>query len=522
MLGTCQTKILIADRDMRMAESLKLLLASAADRILIARSAEEVGFALNNDIPDLLLIDLGLAGMETYDLIHRVQQRDPAIPILLTSAAGDPESALSAMNLGAHGYLKKPFEPVELINRISRALNQVCVHRKSGAINAKDQTSAQRYRFLVENSPDLIYALDDHGRFTFANRTLKRVLGYPKGTLIGRSYHKIVYHRDNHKARWVFNERRTGRRALKNTELRLLRKNGGGQASGLPQKSLTVELMAVGLYDKPAKRSDKKFLGTCGVARVVSRRKLSEERLFHERKMEALGTLVGGIAHNFNNLLMGIQGYTDLLLTHCRACPTRDAAKLRHIQDLVQSGAELTQKLVGFACGGKYLVQTVDLNELIIQTLRLFVTKRRDVHVETDLGPGPYMIRADAGQIKRVFFNLFINAYQSMPGGGKLRIVAQPRKMVAGRLLPAGCAGGDYVRIQVSDTGAGMSSDTLDNAFDPFFTTLTHKGNVGLGLAETHGILKNHGGTIRAASVIGKGSVFTILLPLNPDPGPTS
>ena len=522
MVRSNPTQILIADGDRRMARSLKLLLASRAEQVGIATTAEEVAKALRTHRPDLLLMDVALAGMGIYDIIGQLQRHDPTIPILHMTGHGEGHRAVAPpRNTGIYELLKKPFEPDELLQKVNHALEQRLFARESSMISAQLKASERRYRFLVEYSPDIIYTLDRNGCFTFTNRALGNLLGYSRGTLIGRPYRTIIYQHDYRRAQWLFNERRTGQRAAQNAELRLAfnRRSVHREATG--KAHLTIELSATGIYDKASNHQDKKFLGTYGVARDVTYRKQLDVRRHEVRKMEAIGTLAGGVAHDFNNLLMGIQGYTSLLLNHCRQCPDNQHTKLQRIEQIVQFGGELTRQLVGFARGGKYQVKLIRLNDIIEEATELFARTHDEIQFklilnpdsESDYDPNFDLIRADVGQIKQVLLNIFMNAWQAMPDGGTIRVSSRPRELEETGSGEDECPAGNYVRVTVEDTGIGMSPETMKKVFEPFFTTKTRGRGTGLGMAAAYGIINNHGGTIQVDSELGRGSTFTIMLP---------
>jgi signal transduction histidine kinase len=195
-------------------------------------------------------------------------------------------------------------------------------------------------------------------------------------------------------------------------------------------------------------------------------------------------------------------------------CARHDVDKLKQIEKLIQDGAELNAQLVGYARGGKYRTQTLNLNELIIRIVESFDHDPEAVHIEVNPSPQTPLIRADDEQISRVFVNLLKNAVQAMPGGGTIRISVRPWRLPQGRHPTPEYTVREYVRVQVTDSGIGMSRATLRKAFDPFFSAPFQGRGSGLGLSAAQGIIINHGGIIEAASTPGKGSVFTILLPV--------
>lgn len=237
-----------------------------------------------------------------------------------------------------------------------------------------------------------------------------------------------------------------------------------------------------------------------------------ESQLLRAQKLEAVGTLAAGLAHDFNNLLMGVQGNASLMLSELKGeHPHRE--RLRSIEEYVRRGAELTGQLLGFARGGKAQVQATDLNELVRSSATLFIRTKKEINLQAELQEGLWSAQVDRGQLSQALLNLFINAWQAMPGGGVLRVSTENIEVGQEMAQTLSLSPGRYVRLSVSDTGVGMDEKTKNRVFEPFFTTKKMGKGTGLGLSVVYGIIRSHGGAIDMESEIGEGSTFRIYLP---------
>ncbi len=254
-----------------------------------------------------------------------------------------------------------------------------------------------------------------------------------------------------------------------------------------------------------------------GLVRDVTERRQLEEHLLQSEKMEAIGRLAGGVAHDFNNMLAPVIGYADML-----ARTLADSEQRRFAEGIVRSArraSELVARLLGFARGGKYVVSPVDIHKTISEVAELLEHSiDRQVAIEQTLRSGPLMVIGDPSQLTNVLMNLALNARDAMPNGGRLVFSTEIVECSAARCkqLSPEMAAGTYGAISVSDTGVGMDQATMKRVFEPFFTTkLKDKGH-GMGLASAYGTVRNHGGAITVSSQPGRGSTFTVFLPLSP------
>ncbi len=242
--------------------------------------------------------------------------------------------------------------------------------------------------------------------------------------------------------------------------------------------------------------------------------KKSEEQLLQAQKLEAIGRLAGGIAHDMNNILASVTAISSTLKYEVdEQNPLRK--DMETILLACQRGQDLTRNLLGFARKGKYCVERLSLNQLISETIELLErTLPKQVDIVCHLDPELHEIEGDAGQISHALLNLAINGAEAIESKGQLTITTRNTEIAAERLeshpdLPQGA----YVSVAISDTGSGMDSATLSRTFEPFFTTKTHRPGSGLGLAMVYGTIKNHGGSVHIDSAPNKGTTVTFLLP---------
>jgi signal transduction histidine kinase len=246
--------------------------------------------------------------------------------------------------------------------------------------------------------------------------------------------------------------------------------------------------------------------------RDVSERKRLEAEIQQAQRLESLATLAGGVAHEFNNLLMGIMGNTALMRLDLETDhPHRK--RLEDIEHNVHSGAELTKQLLGFARGARFTLEPCDLNQVVQDAVARFREKHREACFDCRLQADLWPVVMDCGQIGDVLRNLLTNAQESMPDGGNVVVATANVTIGADEAGPRELAPGRYARVAVSDTGIGMDEATRGRVFEPFFTTRQMGNGAGLGLAAAYGTVRGHGGLLTVASQMGTGATFAVYLP---------
>jgi len=375
---------------------------------------------------------------------------------------------------------------------------------KKGELEEKERKQAdealreseEKFRTFMETASDLIHMMDKDGNFTYVNESMARTLGYPKEEMRGMHISQVMNEETTKDFDRLWEELVT--KGKFTHEFTWMTKDG---------REIDGEIKVIAVYD-----SDGEYAGSRGIFRDLTERKRLESQLQQAQKMEAIGTLAGGIAHDFNNLLMGIQGNASLILLD-KASDHADYKRLKNIQQGAQSGAELTKQLLGFAMVGKYEVKPTDLNELIKKGKRMFARTKKEITVRGKYEENLWTVEVDQGQIEQVLLNLYVNAWQAMPRGGKLSIETENVTLGEHIVKPYDLEPGNYVKISVNDTGVGMDEATKRRIFEPFFTTRGLERGTGLGLASAYGIIKGHGGFINVHSKKGEGTTMTIYLP---------
>jgi two-component system, cell cycle sensor histidine kinase and response regulator CckA len=238
-----------------------------------------------------------------------------------------------------------------------------------------------------------------------------------------------------------------------------------------------------------------------------------EQQLLQAQKYEAIGTLAGGIAHDFNNLLMGIQGYASLIAADLEVSHPH-AKKVKSIEKYIHNATDLTKQLLGFARKGKYEVRPIDINELLLKSATMFGRTKKEIRIHTKFQDPPPVVEADSSQIEQVLLNLYVNAWQAMPGSGEIYLETSVVDLDEAFCLPHAAKPGRYTKISITDTGVGMDKATLQRIFDPFFTTKAKSRGTGLGLASVYGIVRNHSGIVTVYSQVGHGTTFDLYLPV--------
>ena len=551
------SRILIVEDSRTQAEHLRLLLEEAGFSVEVAADAERALELFNASAFDMVISDVVMPGESGYDLCRRLRQHPERgqVPIVLLTSLTDPLDILQGIECGADNYVTKPYEPEALLGRIryifaNRArrethklkvgvevaflgrtltvnsekeqildlLVSTCedvvranrelrtsreeleranseIEKYARRMEGQARSSEDKYRRLMEQAHDAIALLDPLGRVLEVNRRAAELCGLTAPELVGRSYEEFIPGEELETERSQFQKLLAAGHAQRQSRVR----RANGQVVDVDCAASLVEL-----------EGERVVLAI--VHDATERRRL-EEQLRQAQKMEAVGRLAGGVAHDFNNLIQVVIGYGELVLT---ALPS-DHPQREGIVEIVKAGeraAALTRQLLAFSRQQVIAARVFQLNTVIAEAGKML--KRllgEDIVLAVVLDPGLDLIKADPHQLEQVLVNLCVNARDAMPRGGKLTIETSNVELDGGARLPPEVRPGRYVLLAVSDTGCGMDEATRSHLFEPFFTTKEVGKGTGLGLATVYGIVKQAGGFVSVYSEPGQGTTFKVYLP---------
>ncbi len=475
----------------------RYLVDSTDDSLYLVDEAGRYLFINDNHLKRLNLLNGKITGHSYQDFHSQQQSRDFTKKVKQVLATGQSIQD-EHHNPDKTEYFLRTFSPVkdkeDSQKNIAVAIVSKDITERRQAEEALKK-SEEKYRLLIENSHEAIFILKIN-LIIFANKRAQQMLDYTSSELARISFPDLILNEDRDMVCELQQSSLRSETSANNYVFRIIDKRGS--THWMETNSVVID------WD-----NDK---ATLNFLRDITRQKKTEARLLQAKKMESVGTLAGGIAHDFNNLLMGIQGHSSLALLHIDP-QTPVYEHLKTIETLVMSGADLTKQLLGFARGGKYEVKPTIVNSLILRTSETIGRTKKEIKIHHKLDPDLWLTEVDPGQIDQVLLNLYVNAWQAMPGGGDLFLETANIVLEDKLYKDYGDKKGCYVKISVTDTGVGMDEKTKERIFEPFFTTREMGRGAGLGLASVYGIIKNHNGFINVYSEKGQGSTFNIYLP---------
>lgn len=499
-------KILVVDNHPVMLKWMTHILEKEGHQVSVAEDGLSALDLLKTYTPDIVFTDLIMPNINGEKLCQMIRQ-DPrladAFLIVFSAIATEEEARVAHMEANAC-IAKGPFNKMgahilAILDQLERDRSGI---KPKGVVGLADTHPRQitkellavkrHFEMILKSIAEGILEITPEGRIIYANPRAVSLIGKTEERLLTSNLVELFHEADRERIRDLLSSGKT-----------------------LPQ--FIADDSPVRINGKEVSISFFPIVEDGGKASIlllndVSERKRMKAQLFQAQKMEAIGTLAGGIAHDFNNLMMVIQGNTSLMLLDID--PNHPHyERLQSIEKQVQNGSRLTGQLLGYARKGRYEMKPIDLNQLIEETSEIFGRTRKGITIHKTLFENLSSIEADQGQIEQVLMNLFVNAADAMPQGGKLFLKTANVNQgdMQGKFDDPMTR--NYVFLSLTDTGIGMDQKTMERIFDPFFTTKEPGRGTGLGLASVYGIIQAHGGYIDVKSEKGKGTTFEIYLP---------
>jgi PAS domain S-box-containing protein len=473
----------------------ELLRLSPQPHVNHVRNETDFVAALSNGArPDVILSDHNIPGFGGAEALALAQRMAPEVPFILVTGSLDDETAVAYLKNGATDYILK-----DRVIRLGPAVVEALERSRARKALKRHETLLRQ---IIDANPNLIFVKDWDGRFVLVNQAIAEVYGTTVDQLVGRTDADF-----NPNAEEVTHFLRDDREVMLSGRPKLISEEP--VTNPTTQETRWFQTIKV-----PLRMPDDGSSTLLGVATEITERKRLEEQLMQSQKMEAVGQLAGGVAHDFNNILTAIVGYSDLLAAELSGNP-RHLEDLEEIRKAARRAAALTRQLLAFSRKQVLEPRIIDLNDVVEnldKMLRSLIAE--NIELKTVLAPDLDAARADLNQLEQVIMNLSINARDAMPEGGTLTIETANATLDHDyaahhvSVIP-----GDYVMVAVTDTGCGMDERTKARIFEPFFTTKPAGRGTGLGLSTVYGIVKQSGGNIWLYSELGKGTTFKVYLP---------
>ncbi len=489
-------------RDVELVRA-RLEQAEIACDLHLARSRPEYEAALAGDGFDLILSDYSLPDYDGLSALALARERHPETPFILVSGAVGEERAVDCVLRGATDYvLKQRLE--RLAPAVRRAVKEAEEHRQRRAAEEALRASEERYRDLVENLDEIVFAVGRQGLIAYVSPAVERVLGYRPQELVGQPCLPLLHLEDRLAAQAVVDQVLAGRPSAHEHRLR--------HRDGTYRWVSTVARLA-----PSGSEADQRTEVVGTVTDITEHKQAQQQRwkleaqLNQAQKLEAVARLAGGVSHDFNNMLSVILVHAELALAKL----SPDDPLREHLEDIViatDRSADIARQLLAFARQGVFSPRALDLNEAVegmLKMLRRLVGE--DVKLAWRPGQELWPMWIDPSQLNQILANLCVNARDAITDVGNVTI--ETRNMVLDQGDAEGQEPGEYVMLAVSDDGCGMDQNVIERIFEPFFTTKEVGKGTGLGLATVYGIVHQSGGRIDVYSVPSEGSTFKIYLP---------
>ena len=514
--------VLYVEDDLDTREQFSEFLRRPVGTLVTAANGAEGLDAFVKHSPDIVITDILMPLMDGLSMAVEIRAINPAVPIIVVTAFEQSDYLMRAINIGVDKYVAKPVDSVHLLECLLgtahrlRAEEQLNLQHQQQiqTISVKHQKLHEEQSMIFELSPVGILLADERGIISFANRCMAEMFACRGDELVGTNYLELIHPDDLWESMEKMQGLLNGKIGTVDCEHKHLRKDDTFFCAHLTASRFKDQL------DSPR--------GFVGIIADVSERKCAakersglEQQLLHAQKMELVGVMAGGIAHDINNVLTVINGYADLLQLKCRS---DEEAMLfaREIAASVKRAADITRSILAFSGKEEMLLQHDDLNRIfasVCKSLRRLI--REDITLTIHPCEELLPVYADQVQIDQVLINLVVNARDAVGTGGTITVsTAMVMRDTAEKEGHTIVPPGHYACMIVADSGSGMESETLLHIFEPFFTTKEKGKGTGLGLAIVNSILIKHNGYISVTSTAGSGTEFRVYLPIQTGKAP--
>ena len=515
-------RILVADDNADMRDYVRRLLGARWQVETVTDGLAALD-AIRNNKPDLLLSDVMMPGLDGFALLRELRgdQDLRDLPVILLSARAGEEARVEGLDAGADDYLTKPFSARELIARVNTNLAMARIRREA---TRELRESEARFRNMADHAPVMMWVTDTSGALTYLNPGWTEFTGQPREDALGFGAWDVLHPDDRDAAERNFRQSNAARQPFR-VEYRMRRADGvyrWALSAAAPRFSDDGAFHGYigSVIDITERKDAEDVLQQANeileqrVAAAVAERADTEAQLRQAQKMEAVGKLTGGVAHDFNNVLQVISGNLQLLSRDVSG-NLRAEQRLQTAISAVGRGSKLASQLLAFGRRQPLAPKVINLARLlrgIDDMLRRALGE--GIEIETIMGGGLWNTFVDTVQVENALLNLAINARDAMGGHGKLTIEAGNAFLDDTYVARhAEVSAGQYVMIAVTDTGCGIPADLLEHVFEPFFTTKPEGQGTGLGLSMVYGFVKQSGGHIKIYSEPGQGTTVRMYLP---------
>jgi len=523
--------VLIVDDNANNLATLSDYLMEYDFEVLVARTGEQGILRAQLAQPALILLDIVMPGMDGFETCRRLKAdpRTQAIPVIFLTALTETEHKVKGFQLGSVDYITKPLQREEVLARVfahlrlhamterlehtvqartaelqqtNQRLQEEIVERERAETALRE--SEAKYRYLVEYANDGISIVQDK-RIAYCNRYLTQLCGFTLEEALGQPLSEFVVPDELPKLMDYYQRRMAGETLPQVYESVIRHRDG---------HSIEVELnVSLTTYEgRPAEQVIVRDIAARKQAEIERARLLAQ--IQQQDRLAAIGQLAAGIVHDFNNIMATIILYAQMA-ARAREVPEHIRERMATINQQAQNASNLIRQLLDFSRKAEIEPRPLDLLPFLIQQVQLFKrTLPEDIDITLISEPGAYRVNADPTSIQQMLMNLVVNARDAMPEGGELQFRLAHCYVEDAAVPPVpNLSVGDWIRLDITDTGMGMPPEVCNHLFEPFFTTKPLGKGTGLGLMQVRSIVTAHHGEIAVTSAVGHGTTFTFYLP---------